>query len=86
MKGLEQGWKSGVPVSSEHSKLDPGSLEWKVKLGVGSLVVPCGAESIVVSGALVSTVQVKLSGLASGLPALSIALTEKVWGPSLSEL
>ena len=33
-----------------------------------------------------STVQVKLSGLASGLPALSIALTEKVWGPSLSEL
>ncbi len=57
-----------------------------MKLGVESLVAPWAAESISVSGTVVSTVQVKLAGLGSGLPAWSIARTSKVWEPSASEL
>ena len=34
--------------------------------------------------AVVSTVQVRLAGVASGLPAASVALTSKVWVPLLS--
>ena len=51
--------------------------------------VPEGPESMVVSGGVVScgggavlTVQVRLAGEASVLPAGSVALTEKVWEPS----
>ena len=64
-------------MSSEHWKLEPGS-ELKSKLGVLSVVVPCGAEVIVVSGAAVSTVKLRLSGVGSVLPAWSVAFTEKV--------
>ena len=45
-----------------------------------------GPESIVVSGAVVSIVQVWLAGLWSVLPAASVARTEKVCSPSDSEL
>ena len=78
-KGLLQGLKSGVPVSSEHWKLEPGS-ELKSKLGVLSAVVPCGAEVIVAVGAAMSTVK---SSVAAGpvLPAPSVARTRKVWAP-----
>ena len=79
-----------APASSLHSKEatpePPGSEPEKVKWAAVEEVGSLGWVSMLVSGALVSTVQVKLSGLASGLPALSVALTEKVWGPSLSEL
>jgi len=44
------------------------------ELELGSL----GAVSIVVSGAAVSTVQAKLAGVASTLPAASAARTENV--------
>ena len=44
-----QGWKFGVPVSTEHWKLEPASLEEKAKVGVWSLVLACGAESIAVA-------------------------------------
>ena len=57
-----------------------------MKLGLASLVVPEGPESIWVSGALVSTVKVRLAGVGSGLPAVSTARTSKVWVPSASEL
>ena len=43
-----------------------------------------GEESIWVLGAAVSTRQVKEAGLGSALPAPSIALTSKLWLPSLS--
>ena len=64
----EQGPKAGVPVSIEHSKPAPAS-ELKVKVGVESLVRPEGPESMVTTGAVVSTVQVELAGVASTLPA-----------------
>ena len=75
-KGLLQGLKEGVPWSSEHWKVEPGS-ELKSKLGVLSAVVPCGAEVIVAVGATVSTVK---SSVAAGpvLPASSVARTRKV--------
>jgi hypothetical protein len=41
---------------------------------------------MVVSGAAVSTVQVYVAGLASVLPAESVARTRKVWDPSASAL
>jgi hypothetical protein len=45
-----------------------------------------GPESIVVSGAVVSTVQVRVAGEESVLPALSVARTENVWEPSLNPM
>ena len=47
-------------------------------------VLPVGPLVIVVSGGLVSIVKVLLAGLGSTLKALSVALTSKLWGPSLS--
>ena len=76
--GPEQGPKAGVPVSSEHSKLEPDSEEWNSKVGVGSLVVPVGPASIVVSGGVVSTVKERVAGLGSVLAAPSVARTRKV--------
>ena len=67
--GPEQGPKLAVPVSIEHSKVEPASVEWKAKLGVVSLVVPCAAESMIVSGG-VSMVKV-WGALWPVLPALS---------------
>ena len=43
-----------------------------------------GLESIVVFGAVRSTVQVWLAGVASVLPAASVARTWKVWLPAVS--
>jgi hypothetical protein len=65
-----------------HWKLDPDSGEENVNVGVGSLVVPEGPESIVVSGGVASTVNVRESGVGSTLPAGSMARTENVWEPS----
>jgi hypothetical protein len=49
-----------------------------------ALVVPCGPESMLVCGSVVSggssTVQVRLAA-APVLPAPSVALTETVWSP-----
>ena len=56
VSGLEQDVQ--LPLSMRHSKLEPISLELKLKLGV---VLPDGSdgcESIVVLGAVRSTVQV----------------------------
>ncbi len=57
------------PPSTRHSKVDPPSLEWKVKVGVASLSSAGGAESIVVSGAVRSTTHVREAGVPSVLPA-----------------
>ncbi len=47
-----------LPPSIRHSKLDPGSSEENVKLGVVSVVEPLGPESMVVCGAVLSPCQV----------------------------
>ncbi len=54
-----------------------------MKVGVVSLVGPLGPVSIVVCGAVVSTVKLRVAGEASLLPAVSVARTSKVWGPWL---
>ncbi len=76
--GPEQGPKAARPVSIEHSKLEPASVEWNSKLGVESAVVPEGPASMIVSGAVVSTVKERVAGVWSVLFAASIARTEKV--------
>ena len=58
----------------------------KVKVGAVLLVGPFGPEVMLVSGAVVSTVQVRLAGLASVFPAVSVAFTSKVCEPSDSPL
>jgi hypothetical protein len=75
---------SHVPPSSLHSNVEPVSEELNVKVGV---VLPdglAGLESIVVFGAVVSSVHVDAAGDASVLPAASVARTSKVWLPSPS--
>jgi hypothetical protein len=54
------------------------SVAWNVKVALVLLVGETGMLSMIVSGGVVSTVQVKLAGVGSVLPALSIALTWKV--------
>jgi hypothetical protein len=78
-----------APESSEHWKLEPLSLELKSKLALVEVVVPDGPEEIVVSGAVLSTggagaatVQLRLAGEVSVLPAASVARTAKVWDPT----
>src|SRR5688500_13171009 len=72
--------------SSEHSKVEPASSAEKVNVALALLVVAAGPDTIVVSGAVVSagasTVQLYPAGVASVLPAASVALTWKVWPPS----
>jgi hypothetical protein len=72
------------PESSLHWKVEPLSVAEKPKLAAVDVVVPDGPELIVVSGAVVSaggasvcTVQLRVAGEASVLPAASVALTEK---------
>src|SRR6266545_4369716 len=72
-----------LPPSRRHSNVDPGSPALKVKVGVVSFEGLEGLESIVVSGAVRSTVQVWLAGDPSVLPAWSVARTSKVWLPSV---
>jgi hypothetical protein len=73
-------------LSSEHSKVEPDSLEENVKLALVLVVVAAGPEPIVVSGAVVSgggwIVQLWLAGVASTLPAASLARTSKLCAPT----
>ena len=46
------------------------------------VIVPEGPDVIVVSGATVSTVKVRVAGVWSVLPVVSVARTLKVWAPS----
>ena len=61
------------------------SVPEKVKLAAALFVSAGGPESIEVSGAVVSTVQVTRPGSRRCCPAWSIARTSKVWEPSASE-
>jgi hypothetical protein len=78
-----------VPVadpgpSSLHSNVDPVSEPEKPNDGDALPVVPVGPESLVVSGAAVSTVNERVAGLGSGVPVGSVARTENVYEPSAS--
>lgn len=70
--------------STLHWKVDPASLEVNANVAVGVVIVDpsAGPEVIVVSGGVASTVNVRVAGVGSGLPAGSVATTEKVWAPS----
>ncbi len=71
---------TSVPSSEQVN--DPASFEVNAKLAEVLATVPLGPEDArVVSGATVSTVQVRLAGVGSSLPATSRARTVNVWGP-----
>ncbi|CAB4913578.1 unannotated protein [freshwater metagenome] len=63
------------PASSWHWKVDPASVAENVTVAEVFFVAVAGAESIEVSGAVRSTVKVIDAGVASVLPAASVALT-----------
>ena len=65
-----------------HSKLEPTSLEEKVKVASFVVIVPVGPESIWVTGGVVSTVKVLVADVASWFPTASSALKVAVWEPS----
>jgi hypothetical protein len=67
--------------SSAHSNDAPGS-EVKLKSALLDELGLLGCALIVVSGAVLSIVQAKEPGLASVLPAASLARTEKLCSPS----
>ncbi len=64
----------------------PVSLPLKLKLADVLLLKAGGLLVMLVSGARLSIVQVKLAGVESVLPALSVARTSKVWLPSAREV
>jgi hypothetical protein len=72
-------------LSSEHSKVAPGSLAPKANSAAVSMVVADGPEPMLVSGAVVSggvaAVQVWDAGVPSTLPKASTARTSKVCEP-----
>ena len=71
-----------VPASSLHSKELPASDAVKLKLAAALFVTTAGVLVSVVSGAVESTVHVKLAGDGSTLLAPSMARTWKVWLPA----
>jgi hypothetical protein len=70
-----------APASSEHANVEPTSVAEKLNVAEVVLLRSAGPLRIVVSGGVVSTVQVRLSGLESVLSAGSIPRTVKVWLP-----
>ena len=72
-------------LSTRHSKVEPDSLGGELeRRRRNRWSRPPGPEPIVVCGAAVSTVKVRLAGVASALPAPSMVRTSKVWKPSPS--
>jgi hypothetical protein len=69
---------ASCPPSSEHSNVAPASPALKANVALVLIVVAGGPEVIVVSGAVVSTVNIRLAALPSRLPAASLARTSKV--------
>ena len=66
--------------SNEHWKLAPvGFVELKLKVAPVAFVGLFGVAVIVVSGAVVSIVQMYVAGIASVFPAASVAFTWNVW-------
>ncbi len=63
---------------ADTNNVDPGSVAVNVNDGLVVVMLPVGPPVIVVSGAAVSTVNVRVAGVASWLPAASLARTENV--------
>ncbi len=61
-----------------HLKVEPSSLEEKTMLAELLVAMAGGPLSMVVSGGVASTVKARLAGVASSLPAGSVARTSKV--------
>ena len=68
-------------MSRLHAKVEPDSVAVKLNEAELLLTEPEGPAVIVVSGAMVSLVQVRLAGVASTFPAASVARTWKVCDP-----
>jgi hypothetical protein len=68
-------------VSSLQANVEPASVAEKVNCGAVPRVRPLGPVSIVVSGAIESTFQLHVAGVASRFPAASVAATSRVWPP-----
>ena len=71
--GEAQGSHGPVPGSSWHSNVEPPSSAVKAKVALLALVGSVGPETMVVSGAVRSIVQVNDAGVGSVLPAASVA-------------
>jgi hypothetical protein len=74
------------PPSRRHSKADAPSLEVKENVAPVAFDGLAGLPVMVVLGVAVSIVQLCVAGVRSVLPAVSVARTSKVWGPSLRPL
>jgi hypothetical protein len=69
--------------SSEHSNVEPSSLDENAKLALVNCVIAGGEALIVVSGAIVSTtVQIQAAGVGSTLPEASTARASNVCRPA----
>jgi hypothetical protein len=66
-------------LSKLHANVDPASVAEKLNDTDVLLTEPDGPAVIVVSGAMVSTVHIRLAGVPSTFPAASVARTWKVW-------
>ena len=82
VSGLVQGRRPPAPI--RHWNVEPPSLELNVNVGVVSLPSSGGLLLIVVSGAVTSTVQLRLAATGSALSAASTARTWNECGPSES--
>ncbi len=82
MNGESQAAKA--PPSIRHSNLPPVSSDANENVGVESSLGPAGPAVTVVWGARVSTVNVRAAGVASTLPAVSVARASTVCCPSAS--
>ena len=71
-----------APPSSEHWNVEPASDDVKLKLALVTFVGLAGAPVSVVLGAAVSTVQVRVAGVASVFESASVALTWNVCDPT----
>src|SRR5438132_1108384 len=76
--GLVHG--ANEPPSILHSKLEPGSEEVKVNAGVAAFDGSAGFVTMVVSGAVRSTLTFRIA--LDGCPALSVATAASAWLPS----
>jgi hypothetical protein len=100
-ESIARTWKVWVPVPSaavvcgdvqDWNDAEP-TRHWKVavslaensNVGVESFVVPVGPAVMVVCGATLSTVMLRIAGERSMLPAASLARTSNVCGPWLSD-
>jgi hypothetical protein len=68
--------------SSEHSNVAPASLAARVRLAEVLVVLAAGPDGIVVCGAVESTVQLQVAGVASIEPDESTARTRSSCAPS----